>query len=347
MRDRITEVVKALEEAKEDYDSTRTDVERKLSDRPRGEQTIRQKTSYLTNGVSENDEHETDLHAIFKYQRRLGRGSQGEVHEVMEATTRIFYARKQIYFRQDSDEEEVLNEVAIMQKLRHPHIATVQFLVKEHDSFSIIMQPVADWDLLQYLQRCIQENFRAKGVKRIYSWFGSLVDALSYAHDQNVKHRDIKPANILIKDGRPYLSDFGIARDFTGYELSTSNDDFVQGTPVYRAPETTLNNSRGRAADVFALGCVFSQMLTVNRGKSLQEFQDFRRVDESDCGPFAFRANLEKVIEWVEKFEHEDSLSGIIVDQIRDMLEVEPAERAKAKNVYHILKRETAFFCWD
>ena len=97
MKTRITDVVKALEEAKEDYDSTKTDVEQKLLDRPRADQTIRQKAPYLTNGVSEHDEHQTDLHAIFKYQRRLGRGSQGEVHEVKEATTNIFYARKQIY----------------------------------------------------------------------------------------------------------------------------------------------------------------------------------------------------------------------------------------------------------
>lgn len=350
MKKRVADAAKALKEAKDDYDNARAEVEKKLLERPRVNSTIRQKAPHLTNGVSERDEHQNDLHAVFIYQRWLGHGSQGEVHEVMEPTTGQFYARKQVHFHEDSsslDEQEVLNEVAIMQKLRHPHIATVLFFVKESDAFSIIMHPVADCDLLEYLQRCIKMNFKAKQVKRIYSWFGSLVDALNYAHDKNVKHRDIKPSNILIKAGRPYLSDFGIARDFTGFETSSSNDDFAQGTPVYRAPETSPSNARGRAADVFALGCVFSEMLTVNQGKSLQGFREFRRVQESDCGPFAFRENLGKVIEWVENFEDEDSLSGMIVDQIRDMLEEEPAKRARAKQVYHILKRETAFFCWD
>jgi serine/threonine protein kinase len=350
LKRRIEEVAEALKEAKEEYDDAVAREENKLSKRPRMDLPSRQKSSYLTNGLGEPERHGTDLHALFIHQRMLGRGTQGEVHEVKEPTTGQCYARKQIYFRRDrsfSDEEEVLNEVKIMGKLHHPHIATVSFFVKESDAYSIIMQPVADSDLLGYLNRCIQLDFKPRLVKWIYSWFGSLVDALRYAHDCNVKHRDIKPANILIKDHRPYLSDFGIAKDFTGVDTSSTHEYFAQGTPVYRAPEAKASNARGRLADVFALGCVFSEMLTVNRGRSLEEFREFRQVEDSSSGPFAFRDNLEKVGEWLAKFETGDQLSNIIVEQIRDMLKEKPSARSSAEKVHDCLKRETAFFCRD
>jgi len=206
------------------------------------------------------------------------------------------------------------------------------------------MLPVADSDLLCYLERCANKDYPVSSVKRIYSWFGCLLDAIAYAHKLNIKHRDIKPSNILIKDSQPYLADFGVAKDFTIQDMSASGDYFVKGTPVYRAPETRPDNQRGRPADIFALGCVFSEMLTVSKRKSLDEFRHWRQTSENNSGVFAFRANLPKVREWLVKLEP-DFLSALLVEQTLSMLHEDPEERPTAQDSVHYLKRERALFC--
>jgi serine/threonine protein kinase len=242
-------------------------------------------------------------------------------------------------------EQDVLNEVNIMQKLRHQHIATVLFHVKDLSAYSILMLPVADCDLLIYLDRCISKGYPVSATKLIYPWFGCLLDALAYAHKLNIKHRDIKPSNILIKDRQPFLADFGVAKDFTTADMSASREYFVQGTPVYRAPETKPDHPRGRRADIFALGCVFSEMLTVSKGKSLDAFRKWRLAPENTSGGvYAFRANLSKVREWLKGLEG-DTLSDLLVDQITSMLGEDPEKRPTAQQSLNFLKREKALFC--
>jgi serine/threonine protein kinase len=289
--------------------------------------------------------HPTNVH--FEFLRILGHGTHGQVSEVREPTTSQLYARKLIRFRLDSRsqsiiEDQVRSEVTIMQKLHHPHIASVLFYVRDLDAFSIIMLPVANCDLRHFLESDCANNANA-AVKQLDAWFGCLVGALTYAHSERVKHHDIKPSNILIKDGSPYLSDFGSAKDFSEQDTSISTNDLIAGTPVYYAPEKP---PWGRAADVFALGCVFSEMLTVRCGRKLHEYRDFRRVPDRENG-FAFRENLPKVGEWLANLEPPLSEPlKLVYRQTLKMLEVEPECRCEAKYVKRKFRSEDdTLFC--
>ncbi|KAL8718630.1 MAG: hypothetical protein Q9225_004248 [Loekoesia sp. 1 TL-2023] len=298
----------------------------------------------LPDSVHEHSNSNTEIQVSFASNRALGSGSFGDVDEVRELTTGISYARKHIHIEGSRPNEvvadEVKNEVAIMQKLRHSHIATVLFYLKEPTAYSIFMLPVADYNLQEFMGLCTEQGYPAGLTKLIYPWFGCLLDALAYAHQLNIKHQDIKPSNILIKNNEPYLCDFGLAKDFTEFDNSVSNSHKPRGTLAYRAPEVQPHGSRGRKADVFSLGCVYSEMVTIGQGTSVEDYRQARQR----AGSTAFRDCLTTVESWLKQLE-KNKLSEFLIDEILGMICSNPEKRHTAHTALNYLKRERAFFC--
>ncbi|OAP58889.1 hypothetical protein AYL99_06186 [Fonsecaea erecta] len=288
--------------------------------------------------------------ARFQWLEPLGMGTHGQVSKVREVSTNSIYAQKTIRVENNHRarnilEQQVKNEVAIMHKLRHNHIAPVLFYVRDETTFSIIMLPVGDYDLRHFLEvNCA--GFPRTETGHLDQWFGCLTSALTFAHLQRVKHEDIKPSNILIRDYQPYLADFGSAKDISQMEGSTSTDEYIAGTPVYWPPEP--RQERGRAADVFALGCVFSEMLTVRQNKTLQEYRDARYLPHVDNG-YAFRTNLAAVRTWLEELPKEvgpPEVRALLLEQTLSMLASEPLQRPEARVVKKNFRKEgDALFC--
>jgi predicted ATPase len=88
---------------------------------------------------------------------------------------------------------------------------------------------------------------------------------LAFLHGEGMVHRDLKPDNIFLRtDGTPVLVDFGLAlrQDLgSGRErLETAGD--IGGTAAYMAPEQIRSEPVDARTDLYALGCIFYEMLT-------------------------------------------------------------------------------------
>lgn len=287
--------------------------------------------------------HHRMSHYGFEEIKMLGRGTGGVVYKVREFATGELFARKDIHLSHDSiimgrTKEQVQNEIEIMKKLRHPHITTVILQSMDEEVCSIIMSPSADMNLKGYLDSCIVSG-ASQAKTRMVPWFVCLLSALGFAHKVRVMHRDIKPSNILIKNQQVYLADFGEAKDYSNHDFSRASNDVECGTPNYRAPESVHGSTRDFPEDLYSLGCVFSEMLTVYCGRSLEEYQKFREDKGADY-PFAFRNNPRNVVKWTRNLEGNDEVRYALVSPIIRMISESPQARSTAERLENDLLRE-------
>ncbi|EXJ71364.1 uncharacterized protein A1O5_05171, partial [Cladophialophora psammophila CBS 110553] len=95
------------------------------------------------------------------------------------------------------------------------------------------MTPVADCDLRAFLGRLF---FTVNNLRCIREAFGCLCAALICLQEQLRRRKDIKPRNILVKAGKGFLTDFGIANDWSDKTRSTTTGQILSFSLPY-APE--------------------------------------------------------------------------------------------------------------
>ena len=187
----------------------------------------------------------------------LGSSQRATVDEVRVHGYDRTMAWKIVYYSRPETRAQCHHEISCMKKLRHRHVVHLIMSFENTNSMTMFMQPVADYNLFQYLNACsLAEPF---GVE-IWTWFGCLLTGLQYLHENGVRHRDIKPSNLLVKNNQILYTDFGLSCWVSEDEpLQSDTDDFTEG---FAAPEV-YQGRRGRAADVYSLGCVLLEMVTV------------------------------------------------------------------------------------
>lgn len=154
-------------------------------------------------------------------------------------------------------ENRFLLEARAVGKLSHPGIVRVYDAAS--DEKTGLPYIAMEWVQGRSLRSHLEEKGRLSGA-RTMEILAKVARALDYAHSKGRVHRDIKPSNILIeKEGRPKVSDFGVAKIMTETHTTSGH---VLGTPAYMSPEQVRDEPLDGRSDLFSLGAVLYQCLT-------------------------------------------------------------------------------------
>jgi len=195
-----------------------------------------------------------------KYEKisKIGEGSYGVVIKCRHRETGRLVAIKK--FLETEDDPQIrkiaLREVRMLKQLKHGNLVNLLEVFRRKRKLHLVFEFI-DHTLLDDL------DANASGLDETYikkiSW--QVLRGIEFCHANNIIHRDVKPENILVsKDGVVKLCDFGFARSLAG--PGAMYTDYV-ATRWYRAPELLVGDTQyGPPVDVWALGCVFAEMLT-------------------------------------------------------------------------------------
>jgi serine/threonine protein kinase len=193
----------------------------------------------------------------------ISRGGMGVVYRVTNVALHKVYALKTLTYDLTDEaqfRERFKREMRIAASIEHPNVVGIHY-AGEHDGvLFLVMDFIVGTDLRHLLQ-----ELGALEPDRAVDLLVQFASALDAAHAKGLVHRDVKPANMLVtvRDGHEhgYLTDFGIAKRSDNIGALTSTGAVV-GTVHYMAPEQVTGDHTDARTDVYALGCVFFQMLT-------------------------------------------------------------------------------------
>lgn len=195
----------------------------------------------------------------FALEARLGGGGMGTVWRARDLVLDRAVALKEVR-PPDPDlvdhdpaaaaqlRERVLREARALARVDHPNVVTIHHVVDvaEHPYPWLVMELVTGGSLADRLDRGAIDPVAAARLGQ------EVLAALDAAHEAGIQHRDVKPANVLLRpDGRPVLTDFGIAAIRESATLTATGS--VIGTPDYMAPERISGGDGGPESDLWSL----------------------------------------------------------------------------------------------
>jgi len=188
----------------------------------------------------------------------LGAGGMGKVYKVRNTISDRVEAMKILLpdlVGQKDLADRFLREIKVLASLNHPNIAALRTALTLDNQLVMIMEFVDGVTLSSRLhQGAIPPTLAVKYIDQV-------LDALSYAHKQNIIHRDIKPANMMLTpDGTVKLMDFGIARSASDHSLTMTGTTL--GSLNYMPPEQVKGDPVDNRSDLYSLGVSLYEMVT-------------------------------------------------------------------------------------
>ena len=217
--------------------------------------------------------------------RLISRGGMGVVYRARQQSLNREVALKMIrsaHLAGPSEVRRFLAEAEAVANLDHPNIVPIYEVGAHRGQHYFSMKLIEGGNLSHRVAELVESPRDSARLLAV------VARAVHHAHRRGVLHRDLKPDNILIdREGRPLVTDFGIAKRLKGAPAQTRTGALM-GTPPYMAPEQADRNARDvtTSADVYGLGAILYETLTGRppfRGDSLIEI--LRQVVEDEPTP--------------------------------------------------------------
>lgn len=200
----------------------------------------------------------------FSQEFLIGEGSLGRVYRAEFANGKIMAVKKIDNAALSLQEEDnFLEAVSNMSRLRHPNIVTLAGYCAEHGQRLLVYEYVGNGNLHDMLHFADDSSKNLTWNARVRVALGT-ARALEYLHEvclPSVVHRNFKSANILLDDElNPHLSDCGLAALTPNTERQVSTQ--MVGAFGYSAPEFALSGIYTVKSDVYSFGVVMLELLT-------------------------------------------------------------------------------------
>ncbi|CAD8205468.1 unnamed protein product [Paramecium pentaurelia] len=243
----------------------------------------------------------------------LGNGAYGEVRKAIHKSTNLMRAVKIIHKSQTTkqEQERLINEVEILQKLDHPNIIQIYEFYQDDRFFYIVTELCTGGELFDKIRA--EGSFSEKKAAEIMK---QILSAVNYCHEQKIVHRDLKPENLLYESEEENsllkIIDFDTSKEFVPNQKLNQK----LGTPYYIAPEI-LKKQYDEKCDLWSCGVILYILLC--------GYPPFDGKNEDKI--------MEKISQGVYSFDSQEweDVSIEAKNYIRKLLELDPSKRLNAQ----------------
>ena len=199
----------------------------------------------------------------FEILKKLGDGAYSIVYKVRRKADGNIYALKKVKLQNLSDKERqnALNEVRILASIKSGFVISYKeaFIEDSDSSLCLVMEYADNGDLYQKITQFKKMNCLIDEID-VWRIFIQMTRGLKALHDLKILHRDLKSANIFLEsNGTAKIGDLNVskvAKKGLGYTQT--------GTPYYASPEVWKDQPYDSKSDIWSLGCVTYEMITLH-----------------------------------------------------------------------------------
>jgi len=203
-------------------------------------------------------------------EQHVGKGGMGVVYRahdtLVDETVALKFMNPKL-LKTSKGKRLFIQEAQIARRLRHENIVAVHDVSWTNEGILYLSMEFAEGKSLREFLRKQRQDRNYVDVRLCVTFVTQILRALENAH-RTVIHRDIKPENLILLAGeRIKVLDFGLAKavqeEFLKTDLDEQKSNQVIGTLAYAAPEQRLRRSVDPRTDIYAVGLVFHELLTL------------------------------------------------------------------------------------